>query len=442
MKRALAFFLLCLPLFGLAAEPQVKVRADLQPGDSVMVGGTLTLQIDLLVDTWFSQPPQLPPLKLAGAVVSEPASEASHLNEKIDGQAFFGLRYRYQITPQVARNFDIPPLDILVQPGQGSGPMQVRSPALHFTARQPAGADAAAGQRLVASQISISQELKASHEPLRVGDSVTRTLHVRAQGAQAMLIPAPVFTDVDGLRRYVQAPTVQPLSDGRGGVLGGERIDAVTYVVNRAGDFQLPAIALHWWAADSGEPRSASVPALTLSAQAAAVYQVPFSISDDLRELGRKAQVRIAGHWLALAAALLVLVGLGLAVRNWGGALSAQAKNAWQRHRQAWRESPAYAWRQVRRQLKGEPPQVGALYLWLRRTNGCREMSTAMAERSVRSGNPLLAFLRARYARPGQGEQSGAASAQLIQALPEIHREIGHGKQKTSPPHALKPLNP
>ncbi|MCP1625947.1 hypothetical protein [Pseudomonas nitroreducens] len=440
MKRLLAILLLCLPLLGLAAEPEVKVRAELQPAGSVMVGGTLSLQIDLLVDTWFSQPPQLPPLQLAGAVVSEPSSEATHLNETIDGKPFFGLRFRYRITPQAAREFDIPALDIQVQPGQASGPVQVRSPALHFSASQPAGASAEAGQRLVASAVTVSQELKASHEPLRVGDSLTRTLHVRAEDAQAMLIPAPDFAEVDGLRRYLQTPTVQPLSDGRGGVLGGERVDAVTYVVNQPGDFRLPAIELHWWAADSGEQRSVSVPELKLSAQAAAVYQAPFSISEDLRALGRKAQVRIAGHWLVLLAALLVLAGVGYAVRLWGGAISAAAKGAFQRRRQQWLDSPNYAWRQVRHELAGDPPQLGALYLWLRRTNGCREMSAAVPEQSVKVANPLLAFLRGRYGRPGT--QSGSGLEPLIQALPDIRREVVQGEPASLPAHALKPLNP
>ncbi|MBD9517413.1 BatD family protein [Pseudomonas sp. PDM22] len=440
MKHVLAALLLCLPLLGLAAEPEVRVRTQLLPGDSALVGGTLSLQVDLLVDTWFSQPPQLPPLKLAGALVSEPASEATHLTEKIDGKTFFGLRFHYQITPQTARGFDIPPLDIQVQPGQGSGAIQVHSEALHFTARQPAGAGSESAQRLVARRVTISQELTKSHEPLRVGDSVTRKVHVRAEGAQAMLIPAADFAEPEGLRRYLQSPTVQPLSDGRGDVLGGERMDAATYVVSRPGDFLLPAIELHWWAADTGEEQSVSLPALKLSASGAAVYQAPFSISDDLRELGRRAQVRIASHWLALAAGLALLATVAYAVRAWGGPLRMAARAAIERRHLAWRDSPAYAWRQVRQQLEGEPPQVGALYLWLRRTNGCREMSAAIPNRTIKAVNPLLAFLRARYGRPGA--QPGAGPQPLIQALPDIRRELGQGKPTGLPAHALKPLNP
>lgn len=167
MTRTLLLSLLFWPLLGLAAEPVVKVRAQLLPAESVMVGGTLTLQVDLLVDTWFSQPPELPSMTVAGAMVSEPSSEATHLNEKIDGKTFFGLRYRYQITPQNAGAFTLPALDIQVQPGQGSGPVKIASPPLHFTAKALAGDSGGAGQPLVASEVTISQELKASHEPLR-----------------------------------------------------------------------------------------------------------------------------------------------------------------------------------------------------------------------------------------------------------------------------------
>lgn len=440
MRRALLCLLLCWPLLGLAAEPEVKVRTQLLPADSVTVGGTLTLQVDLLVDTWFSQPPELPSLKVAGAIVSEPSSEATHLNEQIDGKAFFGLRYRYQITPQNAGAFTLPALDIQVQPGQGSGLVKVASQPLRFIAKAPAGAGDEGGQRLVASQVTISQELKASHEPLRVGDSVTRSLRISAEGAQAMLIPAPDFAEVKGLRPYVQSPTVQPLSDGRGGTSGGERRDAVTYVITQAGDFQLPPIEVQWWTTDGGEQRSVSAPALKLSAKAAAAYKAPFSISDQLRELGHHAQVRIASHWLMLAAALVVLAGLGYAVHAWGAPLRAAMMNAVERRLQAWRESPGYAWRQVRDQLKGDPPQVGALYLWLRRATGCREMNRAAPGQSAQAGNPLLAFLQARYGRTDA--QARAAPARLIQALPEIHREIGHGRQTSLPAHALKPLNP
>ncbi|MFV3308837.1 hypothetical protein ACNFBT_26535 [Pseudomonas sp. NY15181] len=443
--RLLAVLLMLLaPLWGQAAEPEtttqpeIKVRSQLLPADSALVGGTVSLQVDLLVDTWFSAAPQLPRLNLPGAVVSEPGGEAVHLNETIGGKPFFGLRFTYQITPQQAGSFAIPPLDIQVTPGQGNGPVTVHSPPQRFVARQPVGAGEGGPQRLVARQVILTQSLKRSHEPLRVGDSIERRLHVEAEGAQAMLIPPPGFVEISGLQRYVQPPDVHPLSDGRGGVSGGAREDAVTYVVKEAGKYQLPAIELHWWDATSGEARTVSVPALEIEAAAAAGYQAPFSITEDLRALGRKAQVRIAGHWLFLLGGLLLVGALVYAWRSWGPSLLDAWKRRREARRQAWLASPEYAWRQIRGQLDGTPPELGALYLWIRRTSGCREMRMHSRDLSDAVRKALLGFLRTRYGR-GRGE---GATDEMLDALPKLRQAAAQRSNASSGKHGLKPLNP
>lgn len=443
MRLLAALLMLLLPLWSLAAEPetaepQIKVRSQLLPADSALVGGTLSLQVDLLVDTWFSDAPQLPKLNLAGAVVSEPGGEAVHLNEQIDGKPFFGLRFSYQIIPQQAGSFAIPPLDIRVTPGQGKGPVMVRSPPQRFIARQPAGAGEGDAQRLVARQVTFTQTLKRSHEPLRVGDSIERHLHVEATGAQAMLIPPPGFVEISGLQRYVRPPSVRPLSDGRGGVSGGLRDDAVTYVVNEAGHYRLPAIELHWWDAASGEARTVSVPAVEIESAAAAGYQAPFSITEDLRELGRRTQVHIAGHWLLLLGALLLVGGAACLWLRWGTTLRGAWKRRQQARQRAWLDSPEYAWQQVRRQLEGEPTELGALYLWIRRTSGCREMNTHAGGLSDTVRKPLLGFLRARYGR----ERNAFAPTELIDALPTLRQSTVRRFTESPGKHGLKPLNP
>ena len=435
MKYLLLVMLL--PLLVHATEPQVKVRSQLLPSEKVLVGGTVVLQIDLLVDTWFNAAPRLPALTLDGAVVSAPSGEATHLNEQIDGKAFFGLRLNYQIIPEQARGFDIPPLAIEVQPGQGSGPLTVHSQALHFVARQPAGN--AQQQHLVASQVQFSQTLEPSHTPLRVGDSVTRHLHVQALAAQAMLIPPPAFAQVDGLKRYPQTPVVKPLSDGRGGVSGGQREDAVTYVVTRSGRFQLPAIELHWWEAATAQARTATVPALALEATGDAAYQAPFSINVDLLALGQKAQIHVADDWLLALSALALVAGLGYLGRGWAVALRSRWRKWSQQREQARLASADYAWRQVAGQLSQDPPQLGALYVWHRRATGCREMRTASRPLPLAVSKCLLAFFRSRY---GSGASDPRATAEFAQVLPELRRAV-EPPHRTSPDrHALKPLNP
>ena len=101
MKHLLLLLGLYLPLLAMAA-PEARVQTRLVPGGDTVVGATVELQVDLLVDTWFTQPPVLPVIDLPGATVSAPSGEAQHLNQQHDGKTFFGLRYTYQITPQAA----------------------------------------------------------------------------------------------------------------------------------------------------------------------------------------------------------------------------------------------------------------------------------------------------------------------------------------------------
>lgn len=51
---------------------------------------------------------------------------------------------------------------------------------------------------MVASGLRLKQIITNSATPLKVGDSVTRELTLQADGALAMALPIPTFSDVDG----------------------------------------------------------------------------------------------------------------------------------------------------------------------------------------------------------------------------------------------------
>ncbi|QGW77629.1 hypothetical protein GPJ81_13330 [Pseudomonas alkylphenolica] len=434
MKRLLWVLLACAPLLASAA-PEVRIQSRLIPETGVVVGGTLSMEVDLLVDTWYTAAPVLPALELPGAVVTPPGGEAQHLNEKQDGKTFFGLRYTYQITPQVAQPFTIPALTFQVQPGQGSGAVTLNSQPLTFVAKALAGASDQ--HRLVAKSVTLTQTLQRSHDPLRVGDSITRHLTIQAQGTQAMLIPPPSFAQVQGLKRYLQTPNVSALSDGRGGVSGGVREDSVTYVIEQEGPLSLPAISFEWWDASSGEARSTVVDAVSFEA-GKGNYSAPFSINDDLRALGRQAHVRLSGHWLLLSAALLAGVCLVYFGRPWAKTGLARLRRWQSKRRDTWLASADYAWQLLRKQLSSRPLRLDGLYLWVRRSTGKRTLSALSEELSDAAANRSLDLLKIRYAPAAEG---GDAPAELLQALQSSRRQLARRKVVRSR-CGLKPLNP
>ncbi|MCO7630036.1 hypothetical protein NJC08_26785, partial [Pseudomonas fluorescens] len=410
-----------------AAEPQLKVQAHLQPAEGAMVGGLVELQVDVLTDTWFTSAATLPELKLDGALVTPPDGQAQHLNQTIDGQTFSGLRYSYLITPNVARRFDIPPLTVSATPGQASTAISAHSQPLHFSATQPPGFNPGETP-LVASGVRLSQSLINSTTPLKVGDSVTRQLILEADGALAMALPVPSLADVAGLSRYLQTPQVTRLDDGRGNVLGGQRIDTVIYRIDKAGAYTLPAIAVKWWDVKTQQSRIAQVPAVTFEAAANSAYKPVFSITEDLQQLDRN-NPHFSTRWLLWLALLAVCIGVGY----WLRPALMRARRQWQarKHarRLAWEQSADFAWQQINPQLQAQPAQLSALYLWLRRSR--------LGLQLVNAGPRLQGLLRGLYGRQPQTAQT---LAQLRESLTTLHNQAEQKAHK--PASALRPLNP
>ncbi|NRH28364.1 BatD family protein [Pseudomonas sp. MS19] len=434
-------FLLILSLLlvgrAMADEPKLVIETRLSPNTQVLVGGVIKLEVDLMVDTWFSKPAQLPKLELPGATVSEPSSDPTHLNQTIDGTPFFGIRYSYRISPQRAQRFDIPALSIEVLPGQGSSAQTVQSEAVSFTATQPAGV-AQGAHALVAQKLTLTQRIVRSREPLQTGDSITRQLSIRAEGGEAMLIPAPQFSEVAGLKLYLNAPRVSALSSGRGDVSGGQRDDAATYTATEGGDYTLPAIKLKWWD-QTGQEQVASVPAVTFEVAAGSAYQQPFSVSEDLRRLGRQTKVHITQHWLFFSLLVLMFGLLGYFGRPYLQRALTALKQRRTRRQQVWLESPDYAWRELKAQLENDSPRLDALYRWIRLTTGHDELNSLNEQLPAPLANELDAWIKARYSA---SSHTPADNKKLLEILQQVRNVLKQQSPDTAPAGGLLPLNP
>jgi hypothetical protein len=410
-----------------AAPAQLKVQAHLNPREGAMVGGLVELQLDVLTDTWFTSAAALPDLQLDGALVMPPNGQAQHLNQTIDGQSFNGLRYSYLITPNVARSFDIPALTVRARLGQATEEISAQSQPLSFSAAQPPGF--APGETpLVASGLRLKQIVTNSATPLKVGDSITRELTLQADGALAMALPIPTFSDVDGVSRYAKTPQVTALDDGRGNILGGQRVDSASYRIDSAGTYTLPAIRVKWWDSAAKQIRSAEVPAVSFEAAANNAYKPVFSLAEDLRQLQQN-HLHFSSRWLLwLALAVGLAVGVYL-LRP----VAVHAHQRWLAHKRAkqlaWQHSAAFAWQQIDPQLQARPAQLTALYLWLRRSRLGLKLTGA--------GPRLQGLLRGLYGRQSAADQT---LVQLRQSLSTLQSQVA--RQQAKPAPALRPLNP
>ncbi|WP_088140577.1 BatD family protein [Achromobacter xylosoxidans] len=384
--RRLGLWLLLLPLSLCAAMaraesadagPQLRAEARMAASGELMAGATAILQVDVLTSTWFTQPPQLPALDIPGALVSGPSGQATIIHATIGGIAYSGLRYSYLVSPQAAGALRVPAIHVSAQVGQATAPLAAQTRPLEVRAAGPPGG--VAGHALAASAVQASQQIRYSAQPPAVGDHVSRVITVQAQGAQAMLIPPPAAASVPGLKLYPSEPELTQISDDRGGFLGGQRVDRLDYVIERGGALELPAVEIRWWNIATNKEERVVLPAQRFEAQAGAAYQAPFSVEQDLRDMGRQVQVRIPGGSLALAAGVALAVLAWWLGAPWLRRTLARLRTGLRARREQWRASEPYAAMNLRRLLARPQPRMDALYAWLRRACGAATIARGTA---------------------------------------------------------------
>ena len=246
---------------GKQGAPSLRVTATLQAPAHVQVGATLQLQLDVLTPTWFTQPPVLPPLDIAGAMVTPPQGEGELLRDTVAGVSYSGLRYTYVLSPTAAGSLQVPALAVTAKVGPGGQVAAGASQPLSFEVLAPA---AGQGPALAAGKMAVTQDFSIAPDPLIVGGRITRSVTQRAEGVQAMLLPAVPLPDLPGFKRYPREPEVTTLDDGRGRFTGGQRVDRADYVAQQAGTFSLPPITCLLYTSPS--PRDLSTSRMPSSA--------------------------------------------------------------------------------------------------------------------------------------------------------------------------------
>jgi hypothetical protein len=140
--------------------------------------------------------------------------------------------------------------------------IRVRSPEIPLSVKAKPASYPADAPWLPAHSLTLSEAWNPEPETARVGDSLTRSLTLKAQGlASAQLPPLPA-TQVAGLRRYPDQPQLTNKTSENG--LQGSREEREALVANREGTIKLSAIEVLWWNTTTDQLERSSLPARDL----------------------------------------------------------------------------------------------------------------------------------------------------------------------------------
>lgn len=121
-----------------------------------------------------------------------------------------------------------------------------------------------------ADDLSIQSKWSADISDLKVGEPVTRTITLIAQGQHASAIPPiAALTNIDGLKSYKDQPQLETGKTSEGFV--ASRIESEAIVASKAGEFTLPELSIQWWSNDTESWQTATLEAETLTVSGTAL---------------------------------------------------------------------------------------------------------------------------------------------------------------------------
>ena len=244
------------------------VRAHLEPANNILVGQPVRLIVSVFVPNYFTGGVDFPEFEIENAILVLPQDRPENSNTQINGATYAGITQTYVIYPQQAGDFHIPPAHLSV-PYAIAPPKSIIAtaplPALTFHAEIPETAKDLP-YFLPTTNLTITQQWSRPLKGLRTGDSIERTITVTASKMQAMLIPPLPLDHLDGIRIYAGEPVVHDQKTARGDFIYGRRVQSAKYLIQKAGDYTLPALELQWWNLSTHRLVTATLPEVKFTA--------------------------------------------------------------------------------------------------------------------------------------------------------------------------------
>lgn len=215
----------------------------------------------------------LTPLEIADARV-ESLGKPRTYEKQINGVRHGVIELRYAIFPQKSGTLDIPAQTFTATTvGRASanefnpfGPRpgkvaRVKSSVITLTVKPKPASYPSDAPWLPASALSLAESWSPEPTNAKVGDSLTRTLLLKAEGLSSAQLPALPQTLATDLKRYPDQPQLSNETSERGVI--GSREEREALVAKQSGKVELAPVEVVWWNTDKDQLERTAVPART-----------------------------------------------------------------------------------------------------------------------------------------------------------------------------------
>lgn len=257
----------------LAGAPEAVVRETLAPEAGAVIGQQVTLYVDVLFRDQMPRPPRVAMPDVPGLQIIRFETQATNMQDRIGDAAYVGQRFEFAVYPHRGGSFDLPPASVTLLDRDGGVSGNMKGQPLRFEVAVPPGVDPSLPV-IATSRFTLNEQwLPAPTGVFKAGDAITRVISRSAQGVLGLAMSDLAATAPEGVRAYADPPDISESSNR--GVITGHRVDRVTYVFERGGAFDLPAIDQPWWNLDARRLEHATAPAVSVNVAAAPKMAMP-----------------------------------------------------------------------------------------------------------------------------------------------------------------------
>jgi hypothetical protein len=207
----------------------------------------------------------------ADGVVVQRLGQDKHYLSTLGDKRYHVMERHYALTPEKSGTLDLPALmfrgnalDAADPTGFFSRPRTIgaRSDAVQLAVKPKPASWTASDAWLPAESVLLKDDTELPAE-IHVGDPVTRTVRLQAQGLGFEQLPELNLAAPEGAEIYPDKPDTRTRDDGIW--LYGERVRKFAFVPTKPGTLTIPGFSLRWWDNAHDRMETTELPAHTVN---------------------------------------------------------------------------------------------------------------------------------------------------------------------------------
>jgi hypothetical protein len=242
---------------------------------------------------------------------------------------------------------------------------------------------------------------------------------------------------------YPAQPQLQDRTDSRTDTLSSTRVDSATYMLERPGNYVLPAIEISWWNAREQKIERAHADPVSFEVTGnPSAASAPAAAEGDARRTWHSLILLTLDHWRLAALLVLAFAGLAWIVPRATRVITTSRR----RRREAWRQSESFSFDQLRHTAgSGDAGKTYfAMLAWLQRFEPAAPDHTVKALEQAAADPKLdreVGAIESRLFGPQPATGDGS-SRRLLRQIKETRRNLRRRAQHAASARRVEQLNP